>query len=116
MTADEFNELTDNILSQCKLTLSQKAHEYADADRLSNFKKSAMVANNTPEQALMGFRLKHEVALNDFVKWHSEGEAVPLEYIREKIVDLINYNLLLFALMKESIYERDSNHFLEKGE
>lgn len=101
MTPEAFNEIKDLILIQCNLTLSQKANEYADKDRLSNFKKAARVTGGTPEQALMGFRLKHEVALNDFVYWISSGKDIPIEWIKEKIIDLINYNILLYALITE---------------
>jgi hypothetical protein len=101
MTPQDFDELKDDILTQCNLTLSQKADEYSDGDRLSNFKKAAALSGGTPAQALMGFRLKHEIALNDYVRWLSEGKAVPMPWIREKIVDLINYNILLLALIAE---------------
>jgi hypothetical protein len=101
MTPEVFNELKDSILTQCSLILSQKANEYADEDRLSNFKKAARITGGTPEQALMGFRLKHEVALNDFVCWISQGKDIPIEWVREKVVDLINYNILLYALITE---------------
>jgi hypothetical protein len=101
MSPELFNKLVDVIFDDCKEILTKKAGEYADTDRLSNFKKAARVAGNTPEQALMCFRLKHEVALMDFVNWIAEGKEVPIGWIEEKVKDLINYNILLLALIAE---------------
>jgi hypothetical protein len=106
MTPERFNTLVEKFFATCTTTLTQKAAEYADEDRLANFKKAARVAGCTPEQALMGFRLKHDVALADYVQWQSEGKQVPIAWFTEKIGDILAYNVLLLALISER-YEED---------
>lgn len=79
--------------------LAKKAHEYAqDNDRLHNFKVAARIKDESPEKALWGMSTKHLVAIIDMV----EGRLKPTEFmINEKIGDMINYLILLEALLKE---------------
>lgn len=101
MTHDEFNGIVKHVFDKCTTMLVYKATEYADEDRLSQFKKASRMAGCTPEQALVGFRLKHDTALADYVKWQAEGKQVPWAWWTEKIFDIVNYNVLLYALVAE---------------
>ena len=102
MTSTDFNQLVHEVFDKCSNTLLRKADEYTDEDRLSNFKKAARMAGCTPAQALMGFKLKHDVATQDFVNWDADGKLIPMEYWTEKVVDSINYLILLYALVKDT--------------
>ena len=56
------------------------------------------MAQETPEQALYGFMLKHLVSLSDMVQ---SGKAYPEALFEEKITDIENYLLLLLGLLKD---------------
>lgn len=94
--------------ARCKkieVILGSKAKEYAtDTDRYHNFRVAARMANTTPEKALKGMMLKHEVSVNDLIEWsESAPERITEELIDEKIGDNINYLILLEGLLRERI-------------
>ncbi len=104
MTTDEFNRIVRIRCEKIMTTLTIKAAEYSRGDRLSNFKAAANFLECTPEKALMGMRVKHEVSIRDMVEdlkrgphshhWHPEKWD-------EKLGDSINYLILLEALIIE---------------
>lgn len=88
-----------------KAVLVVKAGEYAGGgDRLHNFKKSAILVDGTPEQALWGFITKHLVSLSDMVY---SGKDYPTAVWDEKIGDSLNYLILLRALIEEKRTETE---------
>ena len=99
MTPEEFDKMLDNRLEQIRSVLSSKAKEYAHVgDRLFNFKVAARIHGCTPEQALWGMAMKHLVSVMDLV----EGRLEPTpEMVNEKIGDLVNYLILLEAVLLE---------------
>ncbi len=105
MNTQEFEDVVlNNRLFLIEKTLGSKADEYARAgDRLSNFKKAAQLMNCTPEKALFGFVAKHMVALSDFVNDLDNGVNQTPERWVEKTGDIINYMVLLEALVIERI-------------
>jgi len=106
MNAQEFEDIIlTNRLFLTEKVLGSKADEYARGDRLSNFKKAAQLMNCTPEKALFGFVAKHIVALSDFVNDLDSGVNQTPEKWVEKIGDIINYMILLEALVIERIQE-----------
>ena len=93
-----------NRLYRIEKILGVKASEYVkDSDRLSNFKRAAALQSCTPEKALSGFVSKHIVALYDFIEDLERGDFRPVEQWDEKIGDIINYMVLLEALVIERI-------------
>lgn len=104
MTYSEFERLVVNRFKICARTLTEKAKQYAISDdRLIQFKVAAVLENRTPEQALQGMMIKHTIALNDFI--NNPQLNIPREQWEEKIVDSINYLVLLEALVKEKYNE-----------
>ena len=102
MDAHEFEDvIVKNRLYLTERVLGQKADEYARGDRLSNFKKAASLMDTTPEAALFGFVAKHIVALSDFVSDLESGTNQSLDRWTEKTGDIINYMILLEALVIE---------------
>ena len=115
MTTEDFNKLVDEACADIKLILTKKGKEYSpDLDRLSNFKDAAAMNKTVPEYVLWGFVTKHIVALRDFIdelnltnqlmKHHPEitsKREITKEQWLEKITDIINYLVLLRALLKE---------------
>ena len=67
-------------------------------DRLLNFKLAATLQRCTPEQALLGFVAKHIVSVYDTI---NRGYKRDETYWKEKLGDIINYCILLSALIKE---------------
>lgn len=100
MTSEELNIIVNKRCETIKLILTEKAAQYARGDRLSNFKKIAAFRHKTPEEALMGLVVKHIVALDDFIQ-DLPDKKMPIEQWEEKIGDIINYMILLEAMVKE---------------
>ena len=104
MNADQFNQVVDNRCNEIKRILTKKAGEYAtDSDRFHNFNVAARIANTTPERALKGMMLKHEVSVMDLIEWADIApEKLTEALIDEKIGDNINYLLLLEGLLLQA--------------
>ena len=103
MDTEKFNKILDSRLDKTVLTLGTKGEEYSsDKDRLHNFKLAAEIQGNTPEQALYGMLAKHLVSVHDIV---IGGAYYTEQIIDEKIGDVINYHILLEALLLERLDE-----------
>ena len=91
----------DELLQECIKTLEIKGGDYTvgagDKDRLYNFRTAAAGFDITPEQALGVYLFKHWTAVQRFCK---EGQ-VESEPIRGRLVDVINYCLLLHKMILE---------------
>ena len=96
---DDFNVFLQAWLVRIKSILGQKAGEYAqDGDRLFNFRLAAKINGQTMPQALWGMATKHLVSVMDLV----EGRLQPTpEIVEEKCTDLVNYIILLSAVLYE---------------
>jgi len=102
MKPQVFNLLVKEIFKNATEVLSTKAAVYATKeDRLDNFKQAALLSRKTPIGSLKGMVDKHLVALSDFVYAHEHGFEIPAGEWEEKIGDIINYMVLLKALLKE---------------
>lgn len=99
MREDEFQKILKDRLSKIETVLGAKAREYAlSGDRLHNFKLAARVTDQTPARALWGIAVKHLVSVIDLI----EDRLSPTEaMVDEKVGDLINYLILLEAILKE---------------
>jgi hypothetical protein len=100
MTAEEFNDIVRDTLNKSSRILCMKGNEYAGpVDRLANFKLAAGVMGCSLQTALTGMMVKHTVSLYMML-----GEATNkhgMELWDEKILDHINYLILLRAVLKE---------------
>ena len=102
MNASVFDKLVVARLGYCHQVLNAKASEYATSDRLHNFKVAAALQDIEPETALLGMWAKHIVSIRDIIeKIEIHGEIPDAELLNEKITDVINYALLLQALIEE---------------
>lgn len=98
MQIEKFNIILKKRLSSIESVLAFKAKEYATQDRLHNFKVAARINNTTPAKALWGMALKHLVSITDIIERPIDFDP---EIIDEKIGDMINYLILLEAILKE---------------
>lgn len=98
MKTTEFNPLVKETLNDCQSTLIRKAREYATDERLHNFKEAAKINDTTPALALWGMMTKHFVSIKDIV---FSNKIVTNLMLDEKINDMINYLILLKAVLRE---------------
>ena len=94
-----YDVLIAEMLLHCRDVLTSKHEEYATEDNFHNFNKAAAMLGETPAQALMGMRYKHEVSVCDFVTDQANGIEHSLDEWKEKIGDNINYLLILWAMI-----------------
>ena len=97
MTTPELKEFRNDLLSEAMSVSDFKSIEYtiSNDDRLYNFKHVAERLGITPEQALMTYVLKHVDAICNDAK---TGKQFSDETLRSRVIDLINYSVLLLAL------------------
>jgi hypothetical protein len=102
MNAKDFEKLVDDRLGFCSRTLQIKAKEYATSDRLHNFKVAASLQDIEPETAPLGMWAKHIVSIVDIINAiEHQGRLPDAKLLNEKLTDVINYSLLLEALIEE---------------
>lgn len=93
-----------NFINKCLVTMFSKNASYNhDNDKLANFKASARCQGLTPEQVCINFAEKHRESIyNTLVAGINRGEPLPSdEWVKEKLGDMINYMLLLNAIIEE---------------
>ena len=99
MTYEEFEDMLDKIIQTIKYTLKNKAEDYAtNKDRLHNFNLAAQINNQRPEQALWGMATKHLISIIDIIE---RDKQIDLKRVDEKCIDMINYLILLIAVLTE---------------
>ncbi|MHA2068765.1 MAG: hypothetical protein ACXABY_30745 [Candidatus Thorarchaeota archaeon] len=103
MEHKRFEEVFEKIVGMCRDLLVAKNAEYARGDdKLHNFKKAAaFTKSGLQEVALQGMMLKHTVSVYDMIDDMAEGNYAPVEKWEEKIMDHINYLILLYAMVVE---------------
>ena len=112
MTNEEFEKLSADLMAECLATLNKKGPEYSGTDdRLANFKRIAEEEQTDPITVGRIYQRKHIDAVNTFVKTLQEkgyqAASINLsEPIKGRIVDIINYYILLYALIEEQKTER----------
>jgi hypothetical protein len=100
MTTPDFNKVVEDQLERIRNVLVKKAAEYnLDDDRLSVFKHTAALLDNTPEQALLGFMSKHIISMVDMI---NSRQAYSEELWNEKLTDICNYIILLQGLLRDT--------------
>lgn len=102
MTNESFESILRDTFDKIKSVLLVKAGEYAaDGDRLHNFKRAAHLQGKSPVGALSGMMCKHTVSIYDLIEGYEQVRAIEPELWDEKIIDSINYLILLRAVLCE---------------
>lgn len=100
MNSQEFNEIVKQTEQLIEQTLIRKQDEYnLDEDRLGFFKHNAEFLGKTPEEALWAMASKHFISLTDMI---NSKQAFAEETFNEKIIDAINYLILLRGLILDT--------------
>ncbi len=100
MTPIEFNKVVEDQLARIQRVLVKKENEYSlGTDRMSVFKHGAGITEETPEQVLYGFMLKHIISVTDMV---NSKATYSEELWNEKITDICNYLILLQGLLRDT--------------
>lgn len=101
MNNADFEKVLQDTVNKVESVLSKKADEYSRGDRLHNFKVAAAMANTTPEMALRGMLAKHIVSVWDLIDDAEKRVYADAALWDEKIIDSINYLILLRAMVVE---------------
>lgn len=103
MDQSQFEKMVDSTLQECRNLLITKGMEYAGKeDRLANFKRGAQLTGCTPLQVGMIYLSKHYDALATYVSDAAAKQGrTCTEPVTGRIDDLINYCLLMKALILE---------------
>lgn len=104
MTVDERADVTNEILGKCIAVIAAKGRDYSgESDSLANFKRNAERIGLTKYQIWATYFNKHIDAVNNSIKAAPEFPQVESEPIEERVVDIINYALILAALIREDL-------------
>ena len=105
MDAETFNQIFEYQMGKVESTLVKKGDEYANEDRLHNFRVAAIMQGTSLKQALAGMMAKHTASVYDMC---ASEEEFDLDKWDEKITDHINYLFLLAAVVRDGLENRVS--------
>jgi len=102
MKHEDFNQfLAEEVLLHIEEVLASKSADYSsNDDKLFNFKLAAMLEGVIPVEALRGMDLKHRTSIAQGVQELKEGKCRDYKWWQEKIIDHINYSILLLGMIK----------------
>lgn len=104
MTPTQFKRVMNAQIKECKAILDEREEYYGtDEDRLDNFRRVAISTRDTAKHALMVMVGKQWDAINSAVVREARGEVVGFDEWTEWITDVINYMLLLKALVIDDL-------------
>lgn len=115
MNQQDFQALVEQTFAEAHRLLVIKGGEYAgNDDRLANFKRGAALVGITPLQTAFIYASKHYDAVATFVRDEAKGETRPRsEGIDGRLDDLINYCLLMKAIIREGqILDKPKDPFI----
>lgn len=100
MTNKAFYELMNNIFADALIIAEQKGADYTkgSTDALANFKEGGKAIGIDPKEVCWIFMNKHYQAITNYVRTDGKSESEP---ISERIKDMINYLVLLQAIIIE---------------
>ena len=104
MTLEEQKQHFDSFVEKMKEVIFKKGNDYANTDRLSNFKLAGSICGLKPEQNCLSLIATKVARLG--VLLNSDGEPNN-ESIEDSVLDLANYAVLLSMILKDS---KEMNH------
>lgn len=104
MKITDRQQLAQDIFNECLEVLLKKGKDYSgEDDCLSNFKESAQRLGLTKYQVWGIYFDKHLRSLLNSVKYNPQHPQVESEPIRSRVVDIINYAIIFYALNEEDM-------------
>jgi len=91
-----FEEITDKMRD----IMLSKGNDYANEDRLSNFKLAGSICGLSPEQNCLSLIATKVARLGVLLKEKSKPNN---ESIEDSLVDMANYTLLLIMILKDEV-------------
>ena len=102
MTLEERQRIAETRFAECAKLLLSKGKDYAgDQDALANFKGIACRLGISKYQVWSVYFMKHIRAIINSIKANPENPQTESEPLEERITDVINYAVLLEALLKD---------------
>lgn len=100
MTYQDFDELSEELIEEAIEVSQSKRKDYTvgSEDALKNFKSVAERTGISPMQVLGIYMMKHQDAIANYIKSQGQSESEPIKY---RIIDNINYLLLLWGLIND---------------
>jgi len=109
MTVEKFNEIINTRIESINKSLITKGKEYARGDdRLWNFKRGASISRKTLPRTVEGYLTKHIASFYDIIDDFDKGIHPSRELINEKFGDIINYMILMEAVLIEESSEEET--------
>ena len=104
---DDFEKVINTTLIDLKELLIVKGKEYRRNNNVyHNFDQGARIKGITPEKALDGMLLKHEISIADMTN-DLDKEILPS---REKVEEKFNDNIIYLLIKKAMILNRINNN------
>lgn len=100
MNKQEQESKFDTFSFKMKEVLLSKGDDYADTDRLSNFKKVAAMCNLKPEQVVLVLVATKVARLGALLSSQNDPKH---ESISDSVLDLANYSALMEMVLNEDI-------------
>lgn len=88
------------VFARLNEVLLSKGNDYANDDRLSNFKRSALLINLLPEQSCLAL-IATKIARAEQLL--ASGKTAENESLNDTILDLCGYAFLLYCIVTEQI-------------
>ena len=114
MTLDQQKQAFAAMVAKMEATLFKKGNDYANTDRLSNFKLAGAIAGGSAETNCLNMIATKVARLG--VLLNSSGQPNN-ESIEDSILDLANYAVLLHMIICEEdpiLIEAPKGSFIEK--
>ena len=103
-------------IKSIKETLAKKGNEYSkDKEVFKNFIDAGRKLDTNKYKALQGMLIKHIVSVDNIID-NIEQEVPTVDIISEKIGDIINYYILLEAMLIEEFFYNEQLNSLEANE
>jgi hypothetical protein len=97
MTKEEQQEFFDEYINKMRDVLLNKGDDYANADRLSNFKMAGQIAGGNAQLNCLNLIATKVARLGVLL---NSNDAPKNESINDSIMDLANYAMLLAMINK----------------
>jgi len=108
MNNDNLDFIIKNRIEKCSKLLQSKGEHYSRKDRYSNFYKGAGILGVSPEEACIGYMVKHIESIVTMSQDATKGVFHSDEAWDEKLNDTHNYLFLLEGLINLRMEDKDN--------